>query len=533
MSKLSEEAAQVHELLNENFQFFSKKALFIKTKEGELLPFTFNDAQEYLHKRLEDQKKRTGKVRAIIVKGRQQGCSTYVGGRFYHRATRKRGVSVFILSHEAETTKKLFRIVERYHDNCPEELRPETRIANKRELQFSAIESDYAIGTAGNENVGRGGTIQLFHGSEVAFWERTEEIKTGILQSVPDLPNTEVILESTANGLGNMFYEMTMQALEGIGEYEAIFIPWYWQREYQCEPWPGLVFSAEDFIYQETYGLSINQMAWRAKKIIEIGPLKFKQEYPGNIMEAFQTSGKTFNDPESVMRARKSKVSDPLAPLVLGVDPGRTKDRSTLVERQGRQMIGYEAVRLEQSPDQESPTPWQMVLAGKIARRIDTRGYDKVFIDVGEGWGVVDRLMELGYHQIVQGIHFGGKPLQEDQFLNKRAEMWSLMRDWLDGESGEVSIPDDDRVHKDLMLMPEAVPTSRGLLQLPSKKDIRKNFGMSPDIADGLALTFAFPVKRSLEGNTQRLKKITKADSPLSTLRRLRTGGKSGLTRPR
>ncbi len=532
MIETQEVADKTHQLFTENFQFFAREALKIKAKDGNIKAFVFNRAQTYLHQRLEAQKKRLGYIRAYIVKGRQQGCSTYVGGRFYHRSTRNRGISVFILSHEAETTKKLFKIVERYHDNCPYPLRPETKIANRRELHFDAIESDYSIGTAGNENVGRGGTIQLFHGSEVAFWEKTEEIKTGILQSIPDLPDTEIILESTANGLTGMFYEGCMQALDGIGEYEVVFIPWYWQEEYQCDPAPDFTMGSEDLQYQRSYGLSVRQMAWRAKKIIDIGAQKFKQEYPGNIMEAFQTSGERFNDPESIMRARKSTIADPHAPLVLGVDPGRTKDRSTFVERQGRVMLNYEAIRLEQSMEIESPTPWQMILAGKIVMRINTRGYDKVFIDVGEGWGVVDRLVELGFAAIVIGVHFGSKPIEEDRFLNKRAEMWCLLRDWLDGESGEVSIPDDDKVHKDLMIMPKEIPTSRGLIQLVSKKELRKLFNMSPDIGDGLALTFAFPVKREMGQNTQRFRKIAKAQSPLSIMRRLRTG-KSGLTKRR
>lgn len=532
MTQDQEVADRTHQFFSEKFQFFAREALKIKGKDGSIKPFVFNKAQNYLHERLEAQKKRLGYIRAYIVKGRQQGCSTYVGGRFYHRSTRNRGISVFILSHEAETTKKLFKIVERYHDNCPGPLRPETKIANRRELHFDSIESDYAIGTAGNENVGRGGTIQLFHGSEVAFWEKTEEIKTGILQSIPDLPDTEIILESTANGLAGMFYEGCMQALDGVGEYEVIFIPWYWQEEYQCDPWSDFKMSAADLQYQRSYGLTLRQMAWRAKKITDIGAQKFKQEYPGNIMEAFQTSGERFHDPESIMRARKSTIADPLAPLILGVDPGRTKDRSVFVERQGRVMLGYEEIRLEQSMEIESPTPWQMVLAGKIVMRIKTRGYDKVFIDVGEGWGVIDRLVELGFGAIVIGVHFGSKPIEEEQYLNKRAEMWCLMRDWLDGESGEVSIPDDDKIHKELMMMPKEIPTSRGLTQLPSKRELRKLYKISFDIGDGLGLTFAFPVKRDMGANTQRLRKTAKAESPLSTMRRVRSG-KSGLTKRR
>lgn len=514
---------QAHTQLATNFQYYSKHALKIKTKEGDIQTFNFNTAQQYLHKRLEDQKKRTGKVRALIVKGRQQGCSTYVGGRFYHRATSNKGVSVFILSHEAETTKKLFKIVERYHEYCPEVLTPETKVANRREYQFAQLESDYAIGTAGNENVGRGGTIQLFHGSEVAFWEKTEEIKTGILQSVPDADDTEIILESTANGLGNMFYDMCMQAVAGIGEYQLIFIPWYWQDEYQCDPPPNFVMSEEDSVYQKTYKLTIRQMAWRAKKIIDLKAQLFKQEYPANVMEAFQTSGATFIDPESIMRARRSTIKDTLSPKILGVDPGRTKDRTVLIERQGREMLSMESIRLEQSEDVTTPTPWQMILAGKIANRIKTVRYDKVFIDVGEGWGVIDRLVELGYGQLVQGIQFGSKATDDEQFLNKRAEMWSDMRDWLDGESGEVSIIDDDKLHKDLMLVPKEQHTSSGLVKLQSKDEIRKRHGFSPDCGDALVLTFAFPVSRTYDNHrNQKFVKKNQAKSPLKTTQRVR-----------
>jgi len=213
---------KAHELINTNLTYFSKYALKIRDKSGNLVPFVFNRAQEFLHAALEDQKKAIGRIRALIVKGRQQGCSTYIAARFYHRSTRRKGQAVFILSHEAETTKKLFAIVERFQQNIPELLKPQARIANRREFKFDNIDSEYAVGTAGNEDVGRGGTVQMFHGSEAAYWDNPDGIVTGVMQSVPDLDETELILESTGNGMDEMFYSRCMDALEKAGIIESV-----------------------------------------------------------------------------------------------------------------------------------------------------------------------------------------------------------------------------------------------------------------------------------------------------------------------
>jgi hypothetical protein len=109
-------------------------------------------------------------MRADFLKGRQQGCSTYVAARFYHRTTRTSGQRTFILTHEEAATTNLFEIVERYQKNRPEHLRPSTGNANAKELYFDTLDSGYKVGTAGTKAVGRSSTIQLFHGSEVAFW---------------------------------------------------------------------------------------------------------------------------------------------------------------------------------------------------------------------------------------------------------------------------------------------------------------------------------------------------------------------------
>src|SRR3954470_3656997 len=90
--------------LRSDLPFYAEHCLEIRTKSGAIEPFVFNRAQRHIHERLEEQKARIGRVRALILKGRQQGCSTYVAGRFYHQTTMNKGLRTFILTHEDAAT---------------------------------------------------------------------------------------------------------------------------------------------------------------------------------------------------------------------------------------------------------------------------------------------------------------------------------------------------------------------------------------------------------------------------------------------
>lgn len=520
LEDLDPEAYAIHTRLQNDLVYFAEEALKVKDKSGQMVPFAFNHPQRIVHERLERQLAETGKVRAIVLKARQEGVSTYVAARYYHKSTRQANRSVFILSHEAQTTEKLFRIVERYQDNCPAPLRPRTKIQNRREYRFADIGSEYSVGTAGNENVGRGGTIQFFHGSEVAFWENTDGIQTGIMQSIADLPGTEIIMESTANGMGNMFYDMCMSALAGTSDYILIFLPWFWMPEYRKAVPADFVLTREEEEYAATYKLDLEQICWRRFKIEDLGSeWKFKQEYPANPIEAFQTSGSTLIRSEAVMNSRRSEVKDTTSPLVGACDPGRNRDRAVIAFRRGRQLIKYfvyDAKKLKRPID-------EMWLAGKIAAFINAYHPEKFFIDCGNGYGVYDRLVELGYGDVVVSVLFGEGALEDDVYRNKRAEMWCNLRDWIQNhENGKgVSIPDLDELHADLCCMPDYLSTSGGLIYLVPKDEIRKKFKKSPDIGDAVALTFAFPV-RSKTSPIAKMRKKHHTKSQLKTLRRMR-----------
>jgi hypothetical protein len=478
---------------------YARTCLAIRTKGAAIMKLRLNRAQQYLHERLETQKAATGRVRAIILKGRQQGCSTYVGARFYHQATQRRGVRVFILTHARDATDNLFGMVERFHAQAPALVKPDTGAANAKELSFDALDSGYRVGTAGAKDTGRSQTLQLFHGSEVAFWPHAETHGAGVLQAVPDAPGTEIILESTANGLGNLFHATWQDATKGVSDYQAIFIPWFWQDEYRKPVRPGFALDAEEREYQALYGLTLEQMAWRRAKIIELkGTALFQQEYPATPAEAFAVDAEaSFIASAAVRAARGAKVepagalSAATGALVIGVDPARFGDDHTaIIRRRGRCAFGLERHHKLDT----------MAVAGLCAAIIRAERPRKMFIDVGGlGAGVVDRLRELNFGAIVEAVNFGGRPVVELKdhggAVNRRAEMWSEMRDWLEAgiKEAPVQIPDDDALHADLT-GPRFTYDSNQRVKLESKEHMRARGVKSPNDADALALTFAAPI---------------------------------------
>lgn len=481
---------EIRQRLKDDLDHYARRCLWIRTKAGAIERLIFNRPQSYLHERLEAQRKRIGKVRALVLKGRQQGCSTYVGGRFYHQATHRRGCRVFILTHEQQATENLFGMVSRYHEHVPELVRPQTGTDSAKELTFSLLDSGYKVATAGTKATGRSQTIQLFHGSEVAFWPYAETHAAGALQAVPDMPGTEVILESTANGIGNDFHARWQAAEAGADDFEAIFIPWFWSAEYRRELPPDWFSTEEEVAYATAHGLDDEQLCWRRAKIAELRhEWLFRQEYPATAAEAFQSSGAEGYIPAIlVLRARKAKA-DPSGPLVVGVDPARFgEDRTAIVRRRGRVV-----------PEIETHTKLDtMQVAGICRRIIEQEKPARMFIDViGIGAGVVDRLKEMGFGAIIRAVNSAESPMAPPPRegggpANRRAEMWFEMRDWL-ADAAQVSLPDDDALHADLTA-PGYKFDSHGRLLIEAKPDIKKRGLRSPDLADALALTFAEPV---------------------------------------
>ncbi len=476
---------QVKALLD--FKCFAPEFLYIRTKSGDKQRFMFNRAQQYLHQRLQAQKDATGKVRAVILKGRQMGCSSYIQGRFFHQVITGRGRKAFILTHDKEATKNLFGMAQRFYENLQTGLAPAPDTANAKELYFREFDSGYAVGTAGNRSVGRSQTIQLMHSSEVGFWDYAEEHSKGILQAVSGEQGTEIILESTANGIGNYFHSRWLNATDPDSEYQAIFIPWYWQDEYTADD-KNFHLTDEEQHLKDMYaknGLTNAHLAWRRIKInefsrdFEAGRESFMVEYPFSAQESFKNPiDNVFILSKYVEKARIADV-EPKGNLFIGVDVAITdRDRTAIIRRKGRHAYNLEYVSNYNT----------METVGKLKRIITKENPHKVFIDcIGVGAGVVDRLREMGF-SCAEGVNVARSANDKERFKNLRAELWSDMRDWFYGEM-PVQIPDDDTLHGELCSL-GFKENSSGQLQIESKDELRKRGMKSCDGADALMLSF-------------------------------------------
>ena len=495
---LNGQLAKATSRFRRNLPFFAEMCLKIRTKDSKIVAMEMNKAQRYLHMCLEKQKKEKGLVRAIVLKGRQQGISTYIAARFYRRASLFPGTNVYILTHEQSATDSLFGMVDRYQHNNP--IAPETGTANAKELSFKAIDSSYIVGTAGGRPGGRSRTMTLFHGSEVAFWMNAAEHFKASGQTVPYLPGTEIILESTANGVSGEFYERWQDAEAEKSGFLAVFIPWYWQPEYEIDVPHDFELSSEnvdeqlsEVEYATLFKLSDRKMAWRRMKMIDEfrgSSEAFDQEYPATSAMAFQTSGEgTFIKSGSVLKARKTDQREGGGPLIMGVDPaGAGGDRFAVAFRRGHVV---EKIIWRDKIDATEAVNWldDLIVEHKPALvNVDAGGLGRPVIDFL-------RAKKPHYKKLVKAINFGGTSQAKNARpkmpgpKRRRDEMWLRMKEWLQLEEG-VALPDIDALQGDMCSV-KIKPNLNNDTELESKQEMRKRKIRSPDLADAVALTFA------------------------------------------
>ena len=476
-----------------DLEFYAAELLKIRPKAGALAPFIFNPAQRELHRRIEAQKAKTGRVRVIVLKARQMGISTYVAARFYKATTASPGLRTQIIGHEKPASRNLFNLVKRFHDNMPAEHKQSVGTNNADELVFDAIDSGYLVSVATLEGSGRSSTAQFLHASEAAFWESLQEQLSALVQTIPDLDGTEIIIETTGNQFGDAFHQLWRRAEAGDSEFLPVFLPWSIDPSYRARLPDDFSMTAEEKMIAEQHNLDAEQIMWRRNKISQLGSVDhFKREYPLIPDEAFMASAfDSFITSDIVLAARKTRDIEPYGPLLIGVDPaGQGDDATAIAWRRGHCIT-----RLERRHKLTT-----MEIAGLVAKIITDDKPAKVAIDVGGlGVGVYDRLVEQGHGDVVVAVNFGGKAVEPPPLddagkpsggnANRRAELWNNMRTAL---QGRFSIPDDDALHADLTSVGYKYDSSSRLL-LESKQDMKRRGMPSPDSADAVALCFSEP----------------------------------------
>lgn len=247
-----------------------------------------------------------------ILKSRQFGFTTLYCIDLLDEALWVPGMSCAILAHEQKYNEKIFSIVKRAFDNIPAELKPITKTNTKYAYDFVArfdgdpLDSSIYVATGV-----RSGTVQKLHITETAWIKDFAEIKAGAKQAVPKTGT--ITEETTANGFNEFFDDYSMaEEIEARGpigdqDYKTYFYAWWENPEYTLPGTMPAIKQEDQILYGDEnderakYNLTDGQLLWRRWKINELrssrndegislnGLQLFRQEYPGNRQEAFQS----------------------------------------------------------------------------------------------------------------------------------------------------------------------------------------------------------------------------------------------------
>ena len=235
--------------------------------------FTLNPNQQRIQDAIDKQRAQGLPVRVIILKGRQEGVSTFTAATTFHGVRFAPRSAGMVVSHDADSAEHIFGIYQKFYNDLPpsEKSALPTIASNRKELKFAAPhEGKILVETAGKTAAGHSYTIHHLHLSEVSRWpEGTEDTRAGLLNSVPDSRNTSVIVESVANGMSGWFWK---EWHNPNSNYVKIFLPWFDQAEYRM-PLP-----VEETAYLTTlteieqalivrHGLDLEQIEWRRHTI--------------------------------------------------------------------------------------------------------------------------------------------------------------------------------------------------------------------------------------------------------------------------
>lgn len=319
-------AAFTYKVKNDR-KFYIENFLKIRNKKSKLVPFLLNEPQKLFSDLIDQNTKDCKPHRYIVLKARQLGISTFTEGYIFHDTATNEYVNSLIIAHEDKATQNLFSMSKLFYDELPPALKPMKKYSNEKALVFEnptndeieksrnpGLRSKITVATAGTSETGRSGNFKNLHVSELAFFPNAEKTLTALLQCVPDEPNTLVVLESTANGVGGTFYEIWKQAEQGLNEFTPIFLAWFVDPEYirkfttkkEKEEFiqevnytyknaSGQLVYTEEYLLQKQFNLTYEQLHWRKWTIANKcqGDLEiFKQEYPSTPDEAFIASGR-------------------------------------------------------------------------------------------------------------------------------------------------------------------------------------------------------------------------------------------------
>jgi hypothetical protein len=438
--------------IKEETPFWAEKFAFIIDKGGRKIPLLAKPGQLEFDSQLEAQRTAGKPMRALNLKARQVGMSTWSQAKAIHRCTLRERYDALTVAHDRETGAKLYRMAETIYANLPEDPELKPALGQHRRQRFLHFAGDalwtsgdafpdsrYYVDTAGEFQAGRGGTYRFVHGSEVAFWPQIMLKLTALMAAVPDDPESLIVLESTANGF-NEFKDIWDDAEEGRSDYIAFFWPWWREQEYtrpfltELERERFAVGDPSDpYAEEETeliklaatqgFELTLEQLNWRRYVIANKcgGDVRiFHQEYPSSPEEAFISTGKKVFDPYRVAHLLVTvDLTDPKVPTeanpgpVIG-DLKAAEERTEVSSRAGATIqIPTKSLWVPRLPGISNPTaPWRLWL-DRDDRGMPASPQGEFIVFVDPSGGQMEETDEPDFHAVEVIDHATGDQVAE------------------------------------------------------------------------------------------------------------------------
>lgn len=325
---MNSEQADLVAAYRRDYQRFATERLRIITKKDGLQPFVFNAMQRKLWDVVKEDLDAGRPIRLFILKARQLGSSTFAQGLAFWRTALHAYQNALTVSHEETSAGSLFTKQQVFYSNLPDWLRPNIRRSNRQELYFTGkkpgdkgLESRHLIATANNRNLGASQTLHFLHMSEYARYEALLQdidlTMASVLPTVPYAPETFIIIETTAQGLGH-----AKDVWDSDNEYRKIFTSFVASENYthdepidistiqtvDADPWGNeqalldTIYAELDYWYPDLQDRdleALKRLNWRRQQIKSFNYNRglFRQEYPLTPEEAFITSGQTVFSP--------------------------------------------------------------------------------------------------------------------------------------------------------------------------------------------------------------------------------------------
>ena len=312
-----------------DFEYWCAACVCIKHKTlGHDVPFVLNAPQRRVAAMLEADRRAGRPMRMIMLKARQWGGSTLVQMYMaWIQSCVRRNWHSLICAHVKDTaagirgmyTKMLAAYPSELWDGDePPRFRPFERSINVREIAGRGCR--VTIGSAENQEAVRGADYSMAHLSETAFWPATPrnspaDFIRAVCGAIALIPDSLIVMESTANGVGSYFHSEWLRCKAGDGDKHAVFVAWHEIEIYRLQPPDPEGLAASMNAYERMLwdaGLCLDQIYWYRRKRAEYADAaQMMAEFPTTDTEAFLNTGRGVFAPEAVERLRADCTVEP------------------------------------------------------------------------------------------------------------------------------------------------------------------------------------------------------------------------------